>query len=96
MGDKQYLTSVHFKEILLCERGAFVIPKAICVASSQPVFSLQKQVLSLVYHKVVLQNNNVSIKAFKEAQKIYEGFLDEFDQPPGHDFPNFVYKVKMD
>lgn len=35
-----YITSVHFKEILLCERGAFVIPKAICVASKQPIFSL--------------------------------------------------------
>ena len=34
MGDKKYLTSVHFKEILLSERGAFVIDKAICVASS--------------------------------------------------------------
>lgn len=34
MGEKQYLTSVHFKEIMLCEMGAFVIPKAICVASS--------------------------------------------------------------
>lgn len=40
MGDKKYLTSVNFKEILLCEKGAFVIEKAICVASSQPIFSL--------------------------------------------------------
>lgn len=65
MGDKKYLTSVHFKEILLSERGAFVIDKAVCVASSQPIFSLQKQVLHQIYQKVVLQNNNVSIKAFK-------------------------------
>ena len=34
MGDKKYLTSVHFKEILLSERGAFVIDKAVCVASN--------------------------------------------------------------
>ena len=34
MGDKKYLTSVHFKEILLSEKGAFVIDKAICVASN--------------------------------------------------------------
>ena len=36
-----YITSVHFKEIMLCERGAFVIPKSVCVASKQPIFSLQ-------------------------------------------------------
>jgi len=46
MGNKKYLTSVHFKEILLSERGAFVIDKSICVASSLPVFSLQKQLLN--------------------------------------------------
>ena len=40
LGDKKYLTSMHFKEILLSERGAFVIDKAICVASSQPIFTL--------------------------------------------------------
>ena len=54
MGDKKYLTSVHFKEILLSEKGAFVIEKAICVASSQPIFSLQKDLLNQVFHKVVL------------------------------------------
>ena len=96
MGDKKYLTSVHFKEILLCEKGAFVIDKAVCVASSQPIFSLQKQVLHQIFQKVVLQNNNVSIKAFKQAQWTYDGFLDEYDQPPPHDFPNFVYKFMMD
>ena len=36
-----YITSVHFKEILLCEQGAFVIPKSIMVASKQPIFGLQ-------------------------------------------------------
>ena len=54
MGEKKYLTSVHFKEILLSERGAFVIDKAVCVASSQPIFSLQKQVLYQIFQKVVL------------------------------------------
>lgn len=39
-GNKKYLTSVHFKEILLSEKGAFVIDKSICVASSLPIFSL--------------------------------------------------------
>lgn len=67
LGEKQYLTSVHFKEILLCEKGAFMIPKAVCVASSQPIFSLQKQVLNQIFEKVVLKNNTVSIQAFKEA-----------------------------
>ena len=38
----------------------------------------------------------MSIKAFKEAQRTYEGFLDEHEQPPPHDFPNFVYKFMMD
>ena len=79
MGDKKYLTSVHFKEILLSEQGAFVIEKAIVLASSQPIFSLQKDILNQVFHKVVLQNNNVSIKAFKEAQRTYDGFLDDYD-----------------
>lgn len=46
MGEKKYLTSVHFKEILLSEKGAFVVDKAVCVASSWPIFSLQKQVLN--------------------------------------------------
>ena len=49
MGVKKYLTSVHFKEILLCENGAFIIDKAVCVASSQPIFSLQKQVLYQIF-----------------------------------------------
>ena len=40
MGEKKYITSVHFKEILLSEKGAFVIDKALCVASNQPIFSL--------------------------------------------------------
>ena len=34
LGEKKYLTSVHFKEILLSEKGAFVIDKAVTVASS--------------------------------------------------------------
>lgn len=71
LGDKKYLTSVCFKEILLCERGAFVIDKSICIASSYPNFSLQKQFLDQIYSRVVNQNNVVSIKAFKEAQSIY-------------------------
>ena len=70
---------MHFKEILLSEQGAFVIEKAIILASSQPIFSLQKDILNQIFHKVVLQNNNVSIKAFKEAQRTYDGFLDEYD-----------------
>ena len=78
MGNKKYLTSVHFKEILLCEKGAFIIDKAICVSSSQPIFSLQKQVLELIFRRVVLRNNDVSIKAFKEAQMTNDGFLDEY------------------
>ena len=40
LGHKKYITSVHFKEILLSEKGAWVVDKAICVASSQPIFSL--------------------------------------------------------
>ena len=40
LGDKKYLTSVQFKEILLCDRGAFVIDKAISIASCYPNFSL--------------------------------------------------------
>ena len=52
--------------------------------------------LSQIFHRVVLKNNDVSIKAFKEAQRTYEGFLDEHSQPPPHDFPNFVYKFMMD
>ena len=38
--EQKYLTSMNFNEILLCDRGAFVIPKAICVASTMPIFSL--------------------------------------------------------
>lgn len=82
--------------MLLSEKGAFVFDKAICVASSQPIFSLQKQVLQQIFQKVVLHNNNVSIKAFKEAKLTYDGFLDEYDQPMTNDFPNFVYKFMMD
>ena len=78
MGEKKYLTSIHFKEILLSERGAFVIDKSICVASALPIFSLQRQVLQQIFHRVVLKNNDVSIKAFKEAQRTYEACLDEY------------------
>lgn len=38
----------------------------------------------------------MSIKAFREAQRQYEGFIDEYQQLPSHDFPNFVYKFMMD
>ena len=42
----------------------------------------------------MLKNNDVSIKAYKEALRTYD--LDESEQPPPHDFPNFVYKFMMD
>ena len=67
MGDKKYLTSIHFKEILLSEKGAFVIDKSICLASDLPIFSLQLQLLDQIFHRVVLKNNDVSIKAFKSC-----------------------------
>ena len=63
--NQKYITSVNFKEILLCDMGAFIIPKAICVASSMPIFSLQKQILFQIFQKVVLLNNSISIKAYR-------------------------------
>ena len=42
MAEKKYLTSVNFKEVLLSDHGAWIIPKSILVASKQPIFSLQK------------------------------------------------------
>lgn len=42
MADKKYLTSMNFKEILLSDSGAWIIPKAMLVASRLPIFSMQR------------------------------------------------------
>jgi hypothetical protein len=65
LGEQKYLTTINFKEIYLSDTGAYVVYKAILVASSQPIFSLQIQFLDLIYRKVVLKHNDISIKAFK-------------------------------
>ncbi len=40
-GDKKYVTSLSFKELVLCENGdKFLVPKSLCVLSSRPVFTL--------------------------------------------------------
>jgi hypothetical protein len=74
MADKKYLTSMNFKELLLTDHGAWLIPKAILVASTLPIFSLQKQLLELIYHKVIVRNIDVSIKVFVETFNDFDGF----------------------
>lgn len=93
LAEVTYITSVHFKEIMLCERGAFVIPKAVCVASKQPIFSLQQQLLEQIFNKVVLKNNSVSNKAFNQALQNYDN---EYDQPPDHDYQLYIFKFMSD
>lgn len=73
IADKKYLTSMNFKEILLSDHGAWIIPKSILVASEQPIFSLQRQLLEHIYHKVILRNIDVSIRVFVETFEDFEG-----------------------
>ena len=67
MGQQKYITAMNFKEVMLSDRGAFVAPKSILVASDQPIFTLQCQLLELVFSKVCLQHNSLCIKTYKTA-----------------------------
>jgi hypothetical protein len=73
MADKKYLTSMSFKEILLSDHGAWIIPKAILVASKYPIFSLQRQLLEHIYAKVVVRNLDVSMRVFVETADDLQG-----------------------
>ena len=73
MADKKYLTTMNFKEILLSDLGAWIIPKAILVASKLPIFSLQRQLLEHIYQKVIVRKIDVSIRVFCETFEEYDG-----------------------
>ncbi len=64
MGQKCYMTNIIFKELVLVPEGKqFVAPKSICLISTKPVFEAQRQILQLIFERVVLNNNSKSIEA---------------------------------
>jgi hypothetical protein len=67
-GEKKYVTSLSFKELILTDNEASIVPKSICVLSSRPVFTLQKQLLTVIFQKVILPGNSIAIKAIQKNQ----------------------------
>ena len=69
-GEKKYVTSLSFKELLLTDYGSYIVPKSLCVLSSRPVFTLQKQLLTVIFQKVILSGNSLAIKAFQNQHSV--------------------------
>lgn len=66
-GDKKYITSLLFKQLFLSDKhGIFIVPKSFCLVSSKrPVFALHKQLLTLLFEKVVLPSNAASLETLQ-------------------------------
>mmetsp|Transcript_10258 Transcript_10258/g.10236 ORF Transcript_10258/g.10236 Transcript_10258/m.10236 type:complete len:163 (-) Transcript_10258:561-1049(-) len=81
-GNKRYITSLLFKELFLVQsKGTFLVPKSLCLSSSKPIFTQQKQLLTLLFQKVILNNNSNSIKAFSQLPKTnYIPFINEMTE----------------
>ena len=71
VGDKKYITSLYFKELFLLSDGVYMVPKSLCVISKRPIFSLQKQLLTLLFQKVVLPSNSVSLQTLQQASVMH-------------------------
>ncbi|CDW85806.1 UNKNOWN [Stylonychia lemnae] len=103
-GDKRYITSILFKvflyfcllvqELYLSEKlGAFIIPKSICIVSSKPLFTLQKQLLCMIFQKVILDKNALSIQAYAKHPSNYLNYVNsETEEKIRESSDNFLMK----
>ncbi len=69
-GEKKYITSLLFKQLFLSDKnGAYFVPKSFCLVSSKrPVFALQKQLLTLLFEKVVLPSNAGALETLQQGE----------------------------
>jgi len=62
--DLYYWTFLKFKELVLRDGNKpLIAPKSICLISNDPIFSLQRQLLKMIFKKVIFKNNVRSFTA---------------------------------
>jgi len=71
-GKRMYLSYMLFKELIFLSNGhMFVASKAICFMSFYPIFEVQKQILSLIFERVILNNNKKSLEALNDSPEYF-------------------------
>ena len=71
-GSRLYLTYILFKELVYGPNGQmFVLPKSICFISIYPIFEVQKQILAIIFERVVLNNNKKSLEALNDSPEYF-------------------------